>query len=280
MNPRDKKWIEDAVRHACEDPFHTGVKKVQISNIGGTQVFSFASVSAYNLGYGLPKENGELLLYHTLKDELRNLFDVGSRNDTYYLSDEHIDYHLFEPDPKNIALFNQIINRIPPNIEITLNEVAVGNVNEYVEFVSKDGNGNVLESSSDETGDVTVKCIRLEDYCKESSVDFIDFLKIDVEGCEFEVIKGCGDLLNSVKYIQLEYGTTFKDFNITIADVTTYLDQYGFNCMYLLCDNGLIKIPPPDKDHYMMCNYLFCRDSDVEPLYEIIHQETKNPVYA
>ena len=33
------------------------------------------------------------------------------------------------------------------------------------------------------------KTITLDDYCKD--IDHIDFLKIDVEGAEFDVLKGC-----------------------------------------------------------------------------------------
>ena len=39
-------------------------------------------------------------------------------------------------------------------------------------------------------------------------MDVIDFIWIDVQGAEKEVIEGAKNILPNVKYIQLEYGET------------------------------------------------------------------------
>lgn len=62
-----------------------------------------------------------------------------------------------------------------------------------------------------------VRVLTLDKYCKNLSIDEIDFLKIDVEGFEKEVLKGAKKLLvnKKIKYIQLElicYRDTNKEY--------------------------------------------------------------------
>ena len=46
----------------------------------------------------------------------------------------------------------------------------------------------------------------LDDFCDENNVEFIDFLKIDVQGAEFKVLKGAKKALSEkrIGVIQLE----------------------------------------------------------------------------
>ena len=66
---------------------------------------------------------------------------------------------------------------------------------------------------------------------KENNADHIDFLKIDVDGYDFEVIKGAGDFINKIKYIQFE---DFKGFvNGKFAqDVFDYLKDWNVYELY------------------------------------------------
>ena len=43
--------------------------------------------------------------------------------------------------------------------------------------------------------------ITLDDYIIENNIKRIDFLKIDTEGYEFNVIKGLGEHIKNVKYM-------------------------------------------------------------------------------
>ena len=47
----------------------------------------------------------------------------------------------------------------------------------------------------------------MDKYVKENKIKKIDFLKIDTDGFDFEVIKGCGKFLDKIKYIQFENWT-------------------------------------------------------------------------
>jgi FkbM family methyltransferase len=80
---------------------------------------------------------------------------------------------------------------------------------------------------------------KLDNIIKED----INILKIDTEGYELEVLKGCKKLLSKGKidYIQFEYGGCFKDFNIKLNDVIDFLSYYGYK-VYELKNKKFIQV--------------------------------------
>jgi len=145
--------------------------------------------------------------------------------------------YTFEPDPRNI----EIIKKTCSNIDsIKLIERAVSNVSdkelEFYQVYNKKMEDNLQEkykyignktyknlklsgsgaSSLKNTNrtdlnihnKIIVKSIKLDNWCKKEDMDVIDFIWIDVQGAEKEVIEGAKNILPNVKYIQLEYGET------------------------------------------------------------------------
>ena len=49
-----------------------------------------------------------------------------------------------------------------------------------------------------------IKVITLKNFCKAKKIKHIDFLKIDVEGFEYNVLLGAKDIIKNVKFIMLE----------------------------------------------------------------------------
>ena len=72
--------------------------------------------------------------------------------------------------------------------------------------------------------------ICLDDYWPAEN-GLINFLKVDVEGAEFDVLRGANDLLRrgAIDYIQLEYGGTFEDSGTTLKSVFYYLKRHGYH---------------------------------------------------
>jgi FkbM family methyltransferase len=55
-------------------------------------------------------------------------------------------------------------------------------------------------------GDHEIVTLRaVSDWLEESSVDRVDVLKLDTEGCELPILRGMGDLVGSVKVLHVEY---------------------------------------------------------------------------
>jgi len=81
--------------------------------------------------------------------------------------------------------------------------------------------GHFVENESDNT--INIETVRLKDYLHEK----IDFLKIDIEGPEFDIIKDCKDGLKNVENIFVEYHS-FAENPQMIGELLIYLKEAGF----------------------------------------------------
>lgn len=94
--------------------------------------------------------------------------------------------------------------------------------------------------------EITIKIDCLDNIINER----LNVLKIDTEGYELEVLKGCKRLLSEggIDYIQFEYGGCFKDNNIKLNDVINFLKQYGYS-VYELNNTNFKKIDIYNDDY-------------------------------
>lgn len=88
-----------------------------------------------------------------------------------------------------------------------------------------------------------IKIDTLDTYCLRHGIEKIDFLKIDTEGYEMNVLKGAEKLLNEkrVSFIYCEIGFLKQNKrNTYFADLTEWLAErdYHFNGLYQLVSNG------------------------------------------
>lgn len=74
-----------------------------------------------------------------------------------------------------------------------------------------------------------VPAVALDSYWTDPKRQ-INFLKIDVEGAEYDVMRGANRLLKAgqIDYIQFEYGGTFEDAGFTLGNVWSYLRRSGY----------------------------------------------------
>jgi FkbM family methyltransferase len=79
--------------------------------------------------------------------------------------------------------------------------------------------------STEETPAVTV-----DSYCEERKIEFIDLLKIDVEGAEFQVMHGARRLLKSkaVACLSFEFGQTTFDMGNDPTEIEAFLKDFGY----------------------------------------------------
>lgn len=105
---------------------------------------------------------------------------------------------------------------------------------------------------------IIVPTTTLDFVCSERAIDHIDFLKIDTEGSELDVLQGCSTLLSlgKIKVIQFEYGGTYYDANIRLKDVFSLLHLYNYK-IFRICSKGLIPTDwHPTLENYLYANYL------------------------
>lgn len=167
----------------------------------------------------IPKD--ELKVFESLKD-IKVVFDVGARDDVDYLIiNPKIELHAFEPNP---LFFKQLQEQVGEVKNVYLNDYGLGDVEGT--FAYKDGNQAIGEPSSE-----GVLIRRFDSYIKEHDIDHIDFMKIDTEGYELNVLRGAGSeadgyaLLKICRYIQYEGGTDNSNIN-------SILKKNGFSIHY------------------------------------------------
>ena len=107
----------------------------------------------------------------------------------------------FEPDKENFALLqkNVQLNQLT-NVECR--QSAVWIYNGEISFSSAGTEGSQITKDNNGANTIQIKAERLADIIKNQKVDF---LKIDIEGAELEVIKDCEPHLKNVKYLFVEY---------------------------------------------------------------------------
>ena len=81
------------------------------------------------------------------------------------------------------------------------------------------------------TRTVAVRAVRLDSFVAEQNIGAIDFLKIDTEGHDLQVLRGARGLLDrrAVRIIQFEYGQANIESRDLLKDFFAFFRDYGFN---------------------------------------------------
>lgn len=147
----------------------------------------------------------EIRFYKSIIHELDIVFDVGCRDDNVF--DElkpGIEAHLFDP-----VMSKTLMDSIAGKPNIWFNNLALGSEKGTTLF--HPAYGSILERRDEpkctDHHTIEVMVSTVYDYCRANDIDHIDLLKIDAEGYDFEVIKGCGSFINRIKYLQFEHWT-------------------------------------------------------------------------
>jgi FkbM family methyltransferase len=198
------------------------------------------------------KTNGERKFYLDIKNNINTIFDIGCRSDSEFI-DFSGEVHYFDP---NDAFIEKLKTCTNSNVKSYFNNFGLGEENKHLYYYPK------YESFfdrfiswyvSDANNKILLNIKKAKDYILEKNITNIDFVKIDTEGYELNVLKGFEDLLKNVKIIQFEYSGTFLDNKIKLIDVITYLEENGFYKFSYLTPTGPVPIVS-FKDHYQYCN--------------------------
>jgi len=199
-----------------------------------------------------PATNGERYLFSRLKPHISVVFDVGCRSDTEFLNYTG-EVHYFEPDTNSLS---QLKCQPHTNRVAVYNPWGLGDQTGTVWYYPKYQSFYDRTKScgeSDVANRVALEIRRADEYIKSTGVERIDFLKIDTEGCEMNVLRGFGEEINRVEIIQFEYGGTYLDCGLKLGDIVQYLSDCGFFGFSYITPNGLSPITD-FTDHYTYCN--------------------------
>ena len=108
----------------------------------------------------------------------------------------------FEPDDSNFDLLKKNTADLQ---YVDLVKKAVWKENGTIQFASE---GSLSSKIVSDSGSATssMPSVRLKDYLTEP----VEFLKLDIEGAEYEVLRDCSDKLDLVKNLFIEYHGQFE----------------------------------------------------------------------
>lgn len=163
--------------------------------------------------------------------------------------------HMFEALPFKIAPLKKRFE----GSTVVINECVVGEVDgREIEFFADETASSVLFSGSPdrEKPKVTQISRRLDTYVGMGN-SVPSLLKVDAQGYESYILRGCGQMLNDVDAILVEcnFIEVYKDVLLG-GDLIAYLRQYGF-VIYDICE---IHRRPLDKALFQI-DFLFVKES-------------------
>src|SRR5215203_885226 len=126
----------------------------------------------------------------------------------------------FEPDEENFSLLSRNVSSFKFE-DVELKNEAVWIENTTIGFTNEGSMSSKVDQN--DTAGKKIKASRLKDFLNKK----VDFLKIDIEGAEYAVIKDVQDVLYNVRNLFLEYHGTF-DQNKELVDIFNILSKSGF----------------------------------------------------
>ncbi len=130
----------------------------------------------------------------------------------------------FEPDPRVLPLLRRNLTANgAPDVEIV--PAALACQAGQAAF-SPDGLDGGALATTGQAAALAVATVRLSDYLTEP----VDFLKLNIEGAEVDVIREAKDRLRIVRQIAIEYHG-FPELGERLGELLTCLAEAGFRCV-------------------------------------------------
>lgn len=207
----------------------------------------------------------EKFLQSKLIAENAVVFDVGANVGDWTLSvPRHMCcFHLFEPV---LSTFARLTARLDAaKISYTASMTALGARDERREIFTYDQSAlSTFFRRADKTErqfrlGQPLRCkavvTTLDRYCARRGIHSIDFLKLDVEGAEVDVLRGAVKMLarQAIRVIQFEYGGCWEDAGTTLSDAFALLHKYS---IYRVDFDGLELCEGPPTDDFAYRLYL------------------------
>lgn len=217
------------------------VSKIGMNFYGGASLFTSGELHAMQYA------NEKLKKFDPI-----TVFDVGASSGefarlvvTIFSSQKNI--YSFEPSIHTFEVLERRLKKWGLVEKVKCFHFGFGSENDLLTlYASKAGasSASVYKTSNETTIGYTekIKIRTIDDFCLENNINQIDFLKIDIEGHEFQAMMGAKRMIESkkIKYILFEFGefniiskTFFKDFYNLLSPNYT---------LYRIVPNGLRRI--------------------------------------
>lgn len=185
-----------------------------------------------------------------------HFYDIGANVGAYSIlasQETKCNVHSFEPHPETFQWLKRNINLQRIQGLVTAYNFGLGQENKVVRFSANlDCINHVLTNNEGNGIEVTVKIL------DDLKLPIPSLIKIDVEGFEYEVLKGSEKLLGdlTLKAIIIELNGSGKKYGIEDTFIDSYLRNYNFiPYTYDPFKRELIKL-----DSFLSHNTIYLRD--------------------
>jgi FkbM family methyltransferase len=192
------------------------------------------------------------------------LFDIGTNMGFYTIWMSQFigkgKIHAFEPDSGNFERLQKNIALNYLQNQVTINQSAASDKDGIVSFTSGlDGENHIADSTLKNT--VPIQSQKIDSYIQQHSItSSIAYMKVDVEGFEYAVLKGSETALRTkqIDIIQLEINKTIVNSEKNIEDLLDLINEYQYQlCSYDVNNNQLKAIMfSPERENYFAVNDL------------------------
>ena len=212
----------------------------------------------------------------TIKEEIKaclsllktkpNIFiDIGANKGLYTEGVVNkvasIESHIFEPSELN---YNILKDKFLFSNSIKINKIALSNSNSKAKlYTDKPGSsiGSLTKRRLDHfdiemNNEEEVDLIRFDEYWEKNNT-IIDYVKIDVEGHELDVLEGFGKLIFKTKLIQFEFGGCNIDTRTYFQDFWYFFLERNF-IIYRITPRGFLRISSYNEkyEYFKTTNYI------------------------
>lgn len=248
-------------------------------------IFSLALGAKGYKNYGSFDQTGEKNFIKIISSSLKLTLDIGANTGKYtqlILDETKSNVISFEPLKEAFKDLKNIEKVYPERLKAF--NYAVGDKNEYLDLNTSNSKSEKASFSKDtdkltfyeqeNSIKINTEVITLDSFFKNNPklIDEkeLDFIKIDTEGFELEVIIGAKNLIEKKKpkFIQLEFNWHQLFKKQTMYEFSKYLEDYD---LYQLLPFGkkLIRVDPirPETNIFHLSNFVYIR-KDISSKFE------------
>jgi len=177
-------------------------------------------------------------------------FDVGAFNGEYILEiSKHTkseNIYAFEPVKRNYNIIKSLFPKINCfNIALSNIDsktiINIPKINNKLVYTRSKINKSIREKNQQSVMSQEVECLKIDSFIKINNIEKIDFIKIDVEGSEFDVLKGAIKTLEKFRpkiIIEIEGRHHSKKI---FDNILKFIKKFGYEVKFFDCKTSSMK---------------------------------------
>ncbi len=224
-----------------------------------------------------PRSNGEITVLKKLaRFNPEIVIDGGANVGNYALalhsSLKNCTVYSFEPVKETFEKLS--LNLRGQNNTVLLNKgLYKENGTKEINIYSSDEHASIykLDGPSNSTKTLTIDMVKGDDFLKENGIEYVDFLKLDLEGAEYDALKGFEQTIKEgrIKLIQFEYGNINISTKKLLIDYYTFFEPYGYRIAKVFPKNVEFRKYDIKYEDFLGPNFIAVKKEETELIKEL-----------